>query len=50
MFLYFLKKDLIFISNEINSKEEAINFLVEQVDKQGYIYDRNEFIQGLFDR
>ncbi|BCR21836.1 fructose-specific PTS transporter subunit EIIC [Borrelia sp. HM] len=50
MFLDFLKKDLIFISNEINSKEEAIDFLVEQVDKQGYIYDRNEFIQGLFDR
>ncbi|UPA17897.1 fructose-specific PTS transporter subunit EIIC [Borrelia puertoricensis] len=50
MFLNFLKKELIFISDKINSKEEAINFLVDQVSKRGYTHDKTRFLQGLLER
>ncbi|AAX16916.1 fructose-specific PTS transporter subunit EIIC [Borrelia hermsii] len=50
MFLNYLKKELIFVSNEISSKAEAINFLVDQVSKRGYTHDRARFLQGLLDR
>ncbi|UER67584.1 fructose-specific PTS transporter subunit EIIC [Borrelia sp. BU AG58] len=50
MFLDFLKKELIFISTEVKSKEGAIKFLVDKVNEKGYISDRNEFFQGILDR
>ena len=50
MFLDFLKKELIFISTEIRSKEDAINFLVNKVSERGYTDNRDEFLQGIFDR
>ncbi|AHH10577.1 PTS sugar transporter subunit IIA [Borrelia coriaceae] len=50
MFLEFFKKELIFISTKINSKEEAINFLVDQVTKRGYTDDKSGLLQGLLAR
>ncbi|WP_024653868.1 fructose-specific PTS transporter subunit EIIC [Borrelia persica] len=50
MFLDFLKKELIFVSTNISAKDEAIDFLVDQVSERGYTYDKSEFMQGLLDR
>ncbi|ACH93352.1 fructose-specific PTS transporter subunit EIIC [Borrelia duttonii] len=50
MFLDFLKKELIFVSSTICSKDEALNFLVEEVSKKGYTNDKSVFMQGLLDR
>ncbi|QMU99189.1 PTS fructose transporter subunit IIA [Borrelia sp. A-FGy1] len=50
MFLNFLKKELIFISMEMKSKEDAINFLLDKVNEKGYIDNKDEFFRGIFDR
>ncbi|WP_445435971.1 fructose-specific PTS transporter subunit EIIC [Candidatus Borreliella tachyglossi] len=50
MVLDFLKRELIFISDEIKSKEDAINFLVDKVGEKGYTDDRDGFLQGILDR
>ncbi|UGQ17203.1 fructose-specific PTS transporter subunit EIIC [Borrelia sp. RT1S] len=50
MFLDFLKKELVFISTEIKSKEDAIKFLVDKVTEGGYTSNRDEFLQGILDR
>ncbi len=50
MFFNFLKKDLVFILPEANSKEDVIDFLVEKVNDKGYIDSKKEFLQGILDR
>lgn len=50
MFFNFLKKDLVFILPEVNSKEDVINFLVEKINDKGYIDSKKEFLQGILDR
>ncbi len=50
MFFNFLKKDLVFILSEANSKEDVIDFLVEKVNDKGYIDSKKEFLQGILDR
>ncbi len=45
-----MKKDLVFILPEANSKEDVIDFLVEKVNDKGYIDSKKEFLQGILDR
>ncbi|EEF84410.1 fructose-specific PTS transporter subunit EIIC [Borreliella spielmanii] len=50
MFFNFLKKDLVFVLPEVNSKEGVIDFLVEKINDKGYIDSKKEFLQGILDR
>ncbi len=45
-----MKKDLVFVLPEVNSKEDVIDFLVEKINDKGYIDSKKEFLQGILDR
>ena len=41
---------LIFIDQDLKSKEEIVAFLADQAQTQGFVMDVKQYVQAVFDR